>query len=52
MGTLWQSKLPMKLKTFMWLVDQDNNSIRDSLIKENEWKGDPNCIICGKLENA
>jgi hypothetical protein len=22
------------------------------LVKENEWKGDPNCIICGKLENA
>jgi hypothetical protein len=50
MGTLRQSKLPTQ--NFYVVGEPKQNSLRGTSLKENECKGDPNCIICGKLENA
>jgi hypothetical protein len=51
MKKLWKSKLPMKLKTFMWLVFQD--TIQSGVtLRRMKWKGNPNCVVCGKPESA
>jgi hypothetical protein len=32
----------MRIKTFMWLV----------MLKKMNWKGDANCVVCGRIESA
>lgn len=51
MRKLWKSKLPMKIKVFMWLLIQDKLQTGVNL-KKKKWKGDMNCCLCGKPENA
>jgi hypothetical protein len=48
---VWKSKLPMKLKVFMWLACQNRIQSGEALKKMN-WKGDPSCAVCGRLESA
>jgi hypothetical protein len=51
MKKLWKSKLPMKLKMFMWLVSQDRIQSGVNL-KRMHWKGDPRCVVCNRPESA
>ena len=51
MQKVWKTKLPMKLKVFMWLVYHDKLQTGGEL-RKRKWKGDPNCTICGTLETT
>jgi len=42
---LWRSKLPMKLKVFMWLALQ-NRLQTGTALEEKKWKGDQRCGLC------
>jgi hypothetical protein len=46
---VWKAKLPAKIKTFMWLVEQRAILAKDNLIKR-QWHSDPNCYFCGTPE--
>lgn len=48
MKKLWKSKLPMKIKIFMWMLIQDKLQTRVNL-KKKQWKGDVKCCLCGKV---
>jgi len=48
---LWGSRLPLKLKVFMWLADQDRLQTGVAL-KKKKWKGDHRCIICRVQETV
>lgn len=45
MRRLWKNKMPMKVKVFMWLADQNRIQSREALGGRN-WKGDIRCKIC------
>ena len=51
MKLLWGSKLPLKIKIFMWLALQDRLQSGVALKKRN-WKGDSNCVVCKVPESA
>ena len=40
-----QSKLPMKIKVFMWLTFQDRLP-SGAVLKKRNWKGDGRCVVC------
>jgi hypothetical protein len=44
---LWKSKLPLKIKVFLWLVYQDAILIRENIRKKNC----PGSHICSFYEN-
>jgi len=46
---IWRSKLPMKLKVFLWLTIQDRLPTKTKM-KERKWKGGQDCAICGEPE--
>lgn len=48
---LWSSRIPLKVKNFMWLTHHNRLQTADQLICRN-WKGNDNCILCGVLEDA
>ena len=48
---LWNSRLPMKLKVFMWLAVQDRLQTGLSL-KKMKWKGCHKCRLCGVPEDV
>jgi hypothetical protein len=43
---LWKSKLPQKIKIFIWLVVRNKILTKDNLKKRN-WKGSQDCCFCG-----
>jgi hypothetical protein len=45
------SKLPLKLKNYVWLVNQDRVHNADNL-KRKKWKGNEICQLCNKDENV
>jgi len=45
MKMLWGSKLPLKIKVFMWLAYQDRLQTGENL-KKRHWKGDGSCCVC------
>jgi hypothetical protein len=47
---LWKSKLPQKIKVFIWLVITNKILTKDNLKKRN-WKGSSECCFCGGLES-
>lgn len=49
MRRLWKTKLPMKLKVFMWQVFHDRLQTGEELKKRN-WKGNEKCLVCGVIE--
>jgi hypothetical protein len=51
MRNLWGSKLPMKLKVFMWQVYHDRLQTGVTM-KSKKWKGNPQCTLCGALETG
>jgi hypothetical protein len=46
---VWKSKLPMKIKVFMWLVRRKRIMTKDLLLKRG-WVGDSSCVFCGEHE--
>ena len=51
MKLLWGSKLPMKIKVFMWLTFQDRLPSGE-VLKHRKWRGDGNCVVCQVPETA
>jgi hypothetical protein len=46
---LWKAKIPLKVKIFMWLLQQNAVLTKDNLAKRN-WKGDKRCRFCNMDE--
>jgi hypothetical protein len=51
MRKMWKSKLPMKLKIFMWLVFQGRVQA-GVVLGGMKWKGDTRCVVCGVPETS
>jgi hypothetical protein len=47
---LWKTKLPHKIKAFLWLVVHKFFLTKDNLAKRN-WKGNLDCVFCGLLDS-
>ena len=43
---LWKSKIPLKVRIFLWLCYHDRVQTLDQLSKRG-WKGDNVCVLCG-----
>jgi hypothetical protein len=46
---IWKSKIPLKIKIFMWQLGQDALLTRENLKKRN-WAGSPLCSFCNQVE--
>ena len=46
---LWKTKVPTNIRFFLWLLARKSILTRDNLLKRG-WKGDKNCVFCGKAE--
>jgi hypothetical protein len=46
-----ESKDPLKIKIFMWLVGQKAILTKDNMLIRN-WKGDPGCYFYGDLKTV
>jgi hypothetical protein len=42
---IWQTKLPMKIKIFMWYLKKGMTLTKDNLARRN-WSGDKSCCFC------
>jgi hypothetical protein len=47
---LWKTRLPHKIKVFLWLVRNNKILTKDNLVKRH-WHGNPDCIFSGLLES-
>ena len=47
---LWKTRLPQKIKVFLWLVRNKKILTKDNLFKRH-WQGNLDCIFCGLLES-
>ena len=47
---IWKSKIPYKIKIFLWLLKNNAILIKDNLLKR-KWLGDPHCYFCHEVEN-
>jgi hypothetical protein len=47
---IWKTKVPKKIKVFMWLVEQNAILTKDNLIGK-KWLGSPSCYMCGEHES-
>jgi len=45
MKLLWESKLPLKIKVFMWLAFQDRLQ-SGVVLKKRNWQENDNCCMC------
>jgi hypothetical protein len=48
---LWQTKIPLKIKIFLWQVINDNIQSAEQLKKRN-WPGSIDCKMCGQAEST
>jgi hypothetical protein len=48
---IWKSKIPNKIKIFMWLVVNDAILTKDNMIRR-KWQGDLKCYFCSMNESA
>jgi hypothetical protein len=48
---IWKTKLPLKIKIFLWQLHHDKLQVATSL-KNRGWKGAISCCLCGKPESA
>jgi hypothetical protein len=48
---IWKSKIPAKIKIFLWLLLNNAVLTKDNLIKR-KWVGNPTCYICNQIESA
>jgi len=47
---IWKTKLPLKIKIFMWLIQQNSILTKDNLLKRG-WNGDSKCMFCREDES-
>jgi hypothetical protein len=47
---IWKSKLPPKIKVFMWLINQNAILTKDNLMRRN-WQGGLSCSFCNLNES-
>lgn len=47
---LWKTKVPSKIKLFLWLMVKINILTKDNLIKRG-WSWGKACVFCGQDEN-
>lgn len=47
---IWKSKTPLKIKVFMWLIEQNAILTKDNLNKRN-WHGSLRCKFCTENES-
>jgi hypothetical protein len=48
---MWKSKIPSKIKIFLWLVMNNAILTKDNMIRR-KWKGDPACYFCPHDESV
>jgi hypothetical protein len=48
---VWKSKLPLKIKVFMWQLQHNKLQVATSL-KNRGCKGDIACCLCGEVEST
>ena len=48
---LWKIKVPLKVKIFMWLVQNNSILTRDNLTRRG-WQGDARCAFCSEPESV
>lgn len=48
---IWKSKVPAKIKIFLWLVLNNAILTKDNMIRRN-WVGDPICYFCPLEESV
>jgi hypothetical protein len=48
---LWKLKIPLKIKVFMWFLNNKVLLTKDNLAKRN-WKGSTKCCFCGAQETV
>lgn len=46
---IWKSKIPYKIKIFMWLLEKGAVLTKDNMVKR-KWVGDPSCRFCDCVE--
>lgn len=46
---IWRAKIPLKIKIFIWLIQQNAILTKDNLIRRN-WKGNKFCAFCNEEE--
>lgn len=51
MQEMSKSRVPLKIRVFLWQLLQDQILSREQLLKRNG-PGDGKCILCGNIENA
>jgi hypothetical protein len=51
MEEMWTTKIPLKVKNFVWLVYQGRIQTADNLIRK-QWKGDKKCKLCEDEESV
>jgi hypothetical protein len=51
MEELWSSKLPLKIRNFLWLVFTEWIQTIDNL-KKKRWKGEEKCLFCLERESV
>lgn len=50
-NTLWKSKIPLKIKIFVWLLRQDKILTKCSF-QSRGWQGNIDCVFCGSSETV
>lgn len=48
---IWKSKVPAKIKNFLWMISNNATLTKGNMIKR-KWAGDPSCFFCTKDESA
>jgi hypothetical protein len=48
---LWKSKIPLKIKVWLWLIWHNAIATKDNLLKRN-WSGDSICQFCNEQETT
>jgi hypothetical protein len=48
---LWKLKIPLKIKIFMWFLNNKVLLTKDNLVKR-KWKGCSKCVFCGEQETV
>ena len=49
--TIWKSKIPLKIKIFLWLVRKNKILTKLNLVKKG-WSGPTDCPFCGLPEST
>ena len=49
---VWKSKLPMKLKVFLWQIFHNKLQTGVKLKKKRKWRGSEKCNLCEKAETV